>query len=167
MLSKGQSKWRRQRSKDLNASWSAFRICETMQRVTVSTIASSVGKCSVSLQGTRTYSVQTVTRLSVPSVGWSASLQPKGARQRRSPGSARYAQRVEKCGRSQELGSLKECQNKRKRRNCLPQIWEKGTKRRGDSLFINLLEQKKMSLQKLRWKNQVKMRQLVNLLRED
>ena len=32
--------------------------------------------------GTRTYSVQTVTRLSVPSVGWSASLQHKGAESR-------------------------------------------------------------------------------------
>ena len=47
-------------------------------------------------------SVQTLTRLSVPSVGWSASLQPNEARQRRSPGSARYAQGVEKCGRTEK-----------------------------------------------------------------
>ena len=35
-------------------------------------------------------------------VGWSASLQPNEARQRRLLVSARYAQRVEKCGRTEK-----------------------------------------------------------------
>jgi hypothetical protein len=109
------------------------------------TTAYFVGRHSASSPGIKTCCVPTVTRPCAPSVGWSALHQHKEAPPRRWPGCARSVPRAGRCGRSLELGSSRECQNRRKRRKCPLLIWEKVTRRKEGLLFINQQGQKRMN----------------------